>query len=60
MVVIKRSSPKLAVMVCGRLKLNLWPRAQRVPATESQGRIDCRTAAVMPELPDAEPPDINL
>ena len=36
-------------------------RVQRVPATESQGRIHTSacTVAVMPELPDAELPDIN-
>jgi peptide chain release factor 1 len=34
---------------------------QRVPATESQGRIHTSacTVAVMPELPEAEMPDIN-
>jgi peptide chain release factor 1 len=36
-------------------------RVQRVPATESQGRIHTSacTVAVMPELPEAELPDIN-
>ena len=36
-------------------------RVQRVPATESQGRIHTSacTVAVMPELPEAEMPDIN-
>ncbi|WP_038909810.1 peptide chain release factor 1 [Dickeya dadantii] len=36
-------------------------RVQRVPATESQGRIHTSacTVAVMPEVPEAELPDIN-
>jgi bacterial peptide chain release factor 1 (bRF-1) len=36
-------------------------RVQRVPETESQGRIHTSacTVAVMPELPEAELPDIN-
>lgn len=48
--------------VYGRLKFESGGhRVQRVPATESQGRIHTSacTVAVMPELPDAEPPDIN-
>lgn len=48
--------------VYGRLKFESGGhRVQRVPATESQGRIHTSacTVAVMPELPDAELPDIN-
>ncbi|CQQ86265.1 peptide chain release factor 1 (RF-1) [Salmonella enterica subsp. enterica serovar Typhimurium str. DT104] len=46
----------------GRLKFESGGhRVQRVPATESQGRIHTSacTVAVMPELPEAELPDIN-
>ena len=46
----------------GRLKFESGGhRVQRVPATESQGRIHTSacTVAVMPELPEAEMPDIN-
>ncbi len=49
-------------VVYGRLKFESGGhRVQRVPATESQGRIHTSacTVAVMPELPDAELPDIN-
>ncbi|PWW10673.1 peptide chain release factor 1 [Mangrovibacter plantisponsor] len=48
--------------VYGRLKFESGGhRVQRVPATESQGRIHTSacTVAVMPELPEAEMPDIN-
>ena len=48
--------------VYGRLKFESGGhRVQRVPATESQGRIHTSacTVAVMPELPEAELPDIN-
>lgn len=58
----KRSSPN-------QRRRRVWPtefesgghRVQRVPATESQGRIHTSacTVAVMPELPEAELPDIN-
>lgn len=46
----------------GRMKFESGGhRVQRVPATESQGRIHTSacTVAVMPELPEAELPDIN-
>ncbi|CCP07051.1 peptide chain release factor 1 [Erwinia amylovora MR1] len=46
----------------GRLKFESGGhRVQRVPETESQGRIHTSacTVAVMPELPEAELPDIN-
>ena len=46
----------------GRLKFESGGhRVQRVPATESQGRIHTSacTVAVMPEIPEAELPDIN-
>ncbi|OON41300.1 peptide chain release factor 1 [Izhakiella australiensis] len=46
----------------GRLKFESGGhRVQRVPETESQGRIHTSacTVAVMPELPEAEMPDIN-
>lgn len=48
--------------VYGRLKFESGGhRVQRVPETESQGRIHTSacTVAVMPELPEAELPDIN-
>ncbi len=48
--------------VYGRLKFESGGhRVQRVPATESQGRIHTSacTVAVMPELPDAISPHIN-
>lgn len=48
--------------VYGQLKFESGGhRVQRVPATESQGRIHTSacTVAVMPELPEAELPDIN-
>lgn len=48
--------------VYGRLKFESGGhRVQRVPATESQGRIHTSscTLAVMPELPPAELPDMN-
>ncbi|WP_313449668.1 peptide chain release factor 1 [Pseudescherichia sp.] len=48
--------------VYGRLKFESGGhRVQRVPATESQGRIHTSacTVALMPELPEAELPDIN-
>ncbi|CAM3873936.1 peptide chain release factor 1 [Klebsiella grimontii] len=48
--------------VYGRLKFESGGhRVQRVPATESQGRIHTSacTVAVMPELPEAEMPDIS-
>jgi peptide chain release factor 1 len=48
--------------VYGRLKFESGGhRVQRVPATESQGRIHTSacTVAVMPEIPEAELPDIN-
>lgn len=48
--------------VYGRLKFESGGhRVQRVPATESRGRIHTSacTVAVMPELPEAEMPDIN-
>ncbi|MBG6247985.1 MULTISPECIES: peptide chain release factor 1 [Symbiopectobacterium] len=48
--------------VYGRLKFESGGhRVQRVPATESQGRIHTSacTVAVMPEVPEAETPDIN-
>jgi len=46
----------------GRMKFESGGhRVQRVPETESQGRIHTSacTVAVMPELPEAELPDIN-
>ncbi|MFU9138680.1 peptide chain release factor 1 [Erwinia tasmaniensis] len=46
----------------GRLKFESGGhRVQRVPETESQGRIHTSacTVAIMPELPEAELPDIN-
>ena len=46
----------------GRLKFESGGhRVQRVPATEAQGRIHTSacTVAVMPEIPEAELPDIN-
>ncbi len=46
----------------GRLKFESGGhRVQRVPETESQGRIHTSacTVAVMPELPEAEMPEIN-
>ncbi|MBG6245162.1 peptide chain release factor 1 [Candidatus Symbiopectobacterium sp. 'North America'] len=48
--------------VYGQLKFESGGhRVQRVPATESQGRIHTSacTVAVMPEVPEAETPDIN-
>ena len=48
--------------VYGRLKFESGGhRVQRVPATESQGRIHTSacTVAVLPEVPEAELPDIN-
>ncbi|MBZ4276259.1 PCRF domain-containing protein, partial [Mycobacterium tuberculosis] len=48
--------------VYGRLKFEAGGhRVQRVPATEAQARIHTAacTVAVMPELPEAEMPDIN-
>ncbi|SPW27668.1 Peptide chain release factor 1 [Edwardsiella tarda] len=48
--------------VYGRLKFESGGhRVQRVPATESQGRIHTSacTVAVMPEVPEAELPQIN-
>ncbi len=48
--------------VYGRLKFESGGhRVQRVPETESQGRIHTSacTVAVMPEVPEAELPDIN-
>lgn len=48
--------------VYGRLKFESGGhRVQRVPATESQGRIHTSacTVAVMPKLPEAEMPQIN-
>lgn len=48
--------------VYGRMKFESGGhRVQRVPETESQGRIHTSacTVAVMPEIPDAELPDIN-
>lgn len=48
--------------VYGKLKFESGGhRVQRVPATESQGRIHTSacTVAVMPEVPDAEAVDIN-
>lgn len=48
--------------VYGRLKFESGAhRVQRVPATESQGRIhtSAATVAVMPEIDEVEAPDIN-
>ncbi|MBT0720996.1 peptide chain release factor 1 [Rosenbergiella collisarenosi] len=48
--------------VYGRMKFESGGhRVQRVPETESQGRIHTSacTVAVMPEIPEAELPDIN-
>ncbi len=48
--------------VYGRMKFESGGhRVQRVPETESQGRIHTSacTVAVMPEIPDAELPEIN-
>ncbi|MBT0723243.1 peptide chain release factor 1 [Rosenbergiella sp. S61] len=50
------------VGVYGRMKFESGGhRVQRVPETESQGRIHTSacTVAVMPEIPEAELPDIN-